>query len=246
MVFFSRSFTALVTKLGRGHIPSPAYDKLPFNKILPLLIGGIYQQAYSEGRVLNIIQIGANDGVKDDPLLDIIGKPGTRSLLVEPQPACIQKLKDKYKDNPNVIIVGKAVGAESGVITLFKFENDIDRSKQVSVFCSADRRHLEKWKLRLGIASQIISFQVEVLPLLELINAYAFTDIDILITDVEGFDYDILHPYLRDCSAFPRWLVYEKCNLSPKKQESLVSLSNKAGGGVHDFGMDALVVFKDS
>jgi FkbM family methyltransferase len=244
MGFLTRSTKVLVGKLRRRAIPSTAYDSLPFNTILPLLIRGIYQQAYSEGKALGIIQIGANDGVKDDPLQGIIGQPGTRALLVEPQPACVRKLRDKYKDNPNVIIAEKAVGAESGKITLFRFEDILDDSRQISVFCSADKRHLERWKSRLRIVSDIIPFEVEVLPLTELVRAFDFTDIDILMTDVEGFDYEILHPYLRGCNVVPRWLIYEKCNLSPEQQASLASLAKTAGGDVFDFGMDALVTFK--
>jgi FkbM family methyltransferase len=245
MNFSARSIKALKAILRRRAIPSAAYDDLPFKSVLPLLIGGIYQQAHSNGHALEIIQIGANDGVKDDPLQGIIGQPGTRALLVEPQPACVKKLKDKYKENPNVIVVEKAVGAESGKLTLFTFEDNPDDSRQTSVFCSTDKQHLERWKSRLRIASNILSFETEVLPLTDLIHEFNFTNLDILMTDVEGFDYEILYSYLRSCNVIPRWLIYEKCNLSPEQQATLVSLAKMSGGEVFDFGMDALVKFKD-
>lgn len=241
MDFLTRALKLLEGKFRRRAIVSSPYDNLQYSTILPLLIRGIYQQAYSEGQVLEIIQIGANDGVKDDPLQGIIGQPGTRALLVEPQPACVKKLRSKYKDNPNVIIAEKAVGAESGKITLFRFEDDLDNSRQISVFCSTDKSHLERWKGRLGISSNIISFDTEMLSLAELTSTFHFSNLDILMTDVEGFDYEILHPYLRGCSAVPRWLIYEKCNLSPEQQASLISLAKLGGCEVFDFGMDALV-----
>lgn len=226
-------------------MPSPAYNQLSSNIFVPLLIKGLYQEKLSQGEVLKLVQIGANDGIKDDPLKNVVGKPGTSSLLVEPQPACVTKLKEKYVDNARVIIEERAIGAEAGRIKLFKFESDVEDGKLISVFCSSDRQHLEKWKERLGLASKIVSFGIDTIPLSELIDQFSFSDIDILMTDVEGLDYEILYPYLLNCSALPRWLIYEKCNLSPVQEELMVSLVKKLGGEAYDFGMDALAVFKE-
>ena len=66
-----------------------------------------------------VVQIGANDGKTHDPLYRYISKYKTAGLLVEPQPDVFQKLKNNYKDNPNLKFADVAMGEEDSSIPFY-------------------------------------------------------------------------------------------------------------------------------
>jgi len=54
--------------------------------------------------------VGANLGNRTAVFLDL----GARVVCIEPQPACVRKLRQRFGKNPNVIIVDKALGEKEG------------------------------------------------------------------------------------------------------------------------------------
>lgn len=61
-----------------------------------------------------VFDVGANGGDKADWFL----KRGARVVCVEPQPAMIKLLQDRFAGNPLVDVVGKAVGPEIGELPM--------------------------------------------------------------------------------------------------------------------------------
>ncbi len=70
------------------------------------------QQMLVPGAMINIVQVGANDGVINDPLHGFLKAhpAATRVILVEPQAALIPVLRQAYACHPGAVIVQAAVG----------------------------------------------------------------------------------------------------------------------------------------
>lgn len=73
----------------------------------------IFEQILNEGDLC--FDIGANKGSKTDMMLS----HGAKVVCVEPQSSCIDVLNEKFINNKNVAVVGKAVGKSSGVEKFF-------------------------------------------------------------------------------------------------------------------------------
>ena len=60
------------------------------------------------------VQIGANDGVRNDPLWETVTRLRLRGLLVEPVPDLFARLKANYSDCPNLLFEQAAVAHRAG------------------------------------------------------------------------------------------------------------------------------------
>ncbi len=89
------------------------------------------------GRKGAIIQIGANDGVMDDPVRQAILNLNLPALLVEPLPDIVEKLKSNYAGRRFVRLENVAISTTSGEAEIFRV--------------SAQAHHLPAWTH--GIAS---------------------------------------------------------------------------------------------
>ncbi|MFW6012071.1 MAG: hypothetical protein ACOC92_00005, partial [bacterium] len=71
--------------------------------------------------MLNVVQVGANDGSHDDPIHNFLidRRDCTAALLVEPQPEIIPYLEKAYAGHPNVSIFNGAIG-EGDTLLLYR------------------------------------------------------------------------------------------------------------------------------
>jgi FkbM family methyltransferase len=69
-------------------------------------------ELFRENQVRAVCQIGANDGIQNDPLRNYLSSPGAyRATLVEPIPYYAEKLRALYTGRPDIHIVQSAAGA---------------------------------------------------------------------------------------------------------------------------------------
>lgn len=139
-------------------------------------ISRIYSKFVKRGDVC--FDIGANLGIITDSLL----KLGVKVVCVEPQKACLDILREKFKDNKNVFIVGKAIGEREG-------EAEISICEDAPTISTMS----DKWR-EAGRFSENYEWnktqKVEVVTLDQLIEQYgtpSFCKID-----VEGFEVSVL------------------------------------------------------
>lgn len=107
-----RKITRLLELGGLYWIIKPFYDLLrPFN---PRYLQqrkemlNFYSQFIGEDNLC--FDIGANLGTRTEIFLEL----GAKVVTVEPQRACIQRLRKKYGSNKKVILVEKAIGEKEG------------------------------------------------------------------------------------------------------------------------------------
>jgi len=138
------------------------------------------------------IQIGANDGIRDDEFRKFINNQQLCGLLIEPQTAPFQRLLKEYENNSSLILENCAVAPLQGTITLYGFSDTYEREFQLDVFTSFDKSIIEDVKVRLSLESEIVSVEVPCFPLNYLMNKNSLKTCDILVIDTEGFDFEIL------------------------------------------------------
>ena len=88
------------------------------------------------------VQVGANDGLKDDQLSQYIKQDGWSGILIEPQAEAFERLQFNYRDCDNLRFENTAIGAEQGTLKLYRFVVGPDARNQPDVFTTADRSRL--------------------------------------------------------------------------------------------------------
>jgi len=155
---------------------------------------------------LHIIQIGAYDGVTNDPLRPFIvaNANDLDVILFEPQTEPFRKLHSLYQDFPNIRCVNKAIGAP-GVMTFYSVNDRYKewyRQKTGEEMSTATnsfiKEHIARRMKRMGVTdveNYIDRHELEVSELLkELEGTVSFnTRIDLLQVDCEGMDDEVIY-----------------------------------------------------
>lgn len=179
---------------------------------------------------LLLVQVGANDGVTNDPIVRWINDNiyRTEACFIEPQADVYEVLKSNYAHHPCAQFHNVAVGAD-GVIKLFRINSKYShlyRGIIASGITSHNREYvLGKIKKNMDLTEIrdplvcLEEFTIPCRPLESLISADS-RRIDFLQIDAEGYDDQVIYhssvPRLR-----PRIINYEFIHLSEAKRASL-------------------------
>lgn len=123
--------------------------------------------------------IGANNGNKTEEMLSL----GASVVCLEPQNSCVNNLRNKFKDNPNVTIVQKAVGSEVGIGKIF-----ISQAHTLSTM--SENFISETSKERFAGVNWDNTQDVEITTMDHLISSYGIPKFCKI--DVEGFESEVL------------------------------------------------------
>jgi FkbM family methyltransferase len=161
--------------------------------IVNIPLDEIFQMA-GESTIKTFVEIGANDGKKNDPLYDRIKKYGWRGILVEPDSANFEKLKENYRGIEGLIFENTGIGPESGELLFYKIKDITDQEPgwyyQVGSFDK--NTFLKNISYGKGLDQRIVAEPRPVIHFDELLEKNNFRDVDLLHLDAEGFDYRIL------------------------------------------------------
>ena len=144
-------------------------------------------EQYSENDAgFYLIQIGACDGVMDDPIHKWIKKYRWNGILVEPQKLEFEKLRATYKDHPNLKFENVAIAEEDGNRILYKYKtNKIKADWQRGIASLLAKPDLEAQGLTETETVECITFD-------NLIKRNNVSRIDLLQIDTEGYDFHLL------------------------------------------------------
>ncbi len=146
------------------------------------------------------VQIGANDGVNNDPIHSYVTKYKLKGIAVEPQPDVFPLLKANYKDNPNVTCVNVAIAEESGTKTfysmkeLYKTEKNFSLVTGLATFNKDVLRHTIKRKIPhdANPDDYIQETSIKTVSLSGLLREHTVGKINMIQIDCEGYDYEIV------------------------------------------------------
>jgi FkbM family methyltransferase len=141
------------------------------------------------GPDLGFVQIGAFDGMSNDPMHDLIFRHGWRGVLVEPQPDAFQRLTETYVEIDGLKFLNVAIAEEHDVRTFWRIggsePDDPWWRGQVSSF---SREHVERHvRERPSLAARIEGIPVQTMSLQE-VFAQAPRPVAVLQVDAEGYD----------------------------------------------------------
>jgi FkbM family methyltransferase len=177
-----------------------------------------------------VVQIGANDGMSGDPLMDAFSKTRWSGLLIEPVPHLYEMLLARYRDRPGVRVERAAVSNYDGEAPLYRLRAVPGETPEwFNQLATLDREVLLKHRSSIPeIDSLIVEERVQTIRLDTLLARHGISKIDFLVIDTEGHDLEILRTV--DFARFhPTLLMFEHQHLSENDQQSAYALLEAAG-----------------
>ena len=172
---------------------------------------------------VGFVQIGAFDGVTNDPLYDLVRRFGWRGVLVEPQAGAFERLRVTYKDIAGVVLLNAAVAEERGSRTLWQLEAERPTDPWwVSQSASFNREHLLAHIAHPYMEQRIVGVDVETLTLADVFSQSP-RPVDVLQIDAEGYDAHIV-AMLETTGRWPTVVRFEHRHLSLRSHAETVDL----------------------
>jgi len=202
-----------------------------------------------------VIQVGANDGITNDPIHKFIKRDRWVGVLLEPQPYVYSEyLKPIYQKNEGIIPICAAVGKEHGKAKLYKiafsdmrWASGLSSLSKESVKESFANGVVEKNCKKFGIEiperqEDQIGFEwVDIISPETIMNKYSIRKIDLLLIDAEGFDLQVIEMF--DIPKIqPRAIIFENINLHPTELEKCYSELKSEGYLLKEFGRDTIAM----
>ncbi len=202
---------------------------------------------------LNIVQIGANDGVMADPIYKQNLKNGKKLLLIEPQKHFNEALLKNYSTFKGELhIENVAIGNQGENLEFHMLKQDYWQEFEEKVgkppngqFSLIKSRVAKRMALRLGvnfsdIDKYMTTLKVDIVPLQNLLKKYNFNEVDVLQIDAEGYDFQIIKS-LGDIR--PKIINFESFNLTIEEWDSFKSFCQDKGYGFIQGVQDTLAIY---
>ncbi len=178
----------------------------PFH-VLPLLI----EERLALKVPFFFVQVGANDGVLDDPLRELILKHNLTGLLIEPLPDMFETLKENYRSQDKLLFENIAISDAEGSAVLYRVKKNADVPYGFHGLASFSRNHLRKEGAQ---AKDIEECRIRTSTFSNIFEKYNIKHISLLQIDTEGFDFEIIKLAF-SCGVRPEIINYEHCHLRP-------------------------------
>jgi FkbM family methyltransferase len=143
---------------------------------------------------LKYVQVGGNDGILADPMYEFLRRHSNSvsGLVVEPLPHLFAALEQNYQNFSGVRLRKVAIHASKNEMQMYYVDprKITKANSHLAGIASFDPDH---WK-RTGLvtADQILSQPVPCRPLMDVISEESLEDMDVFITDTEGYDFHVL------------------------------------------------------
>jgi len=161
--------------------------------VLNISVEELFELA-GESNIKTFVQIGSNNGIKNDPLHCYILKNGWKGILVEPEKTNFKNLLNTYSGSGGLIFENVGIGPENGELSFYKVKDVTEQEPgwydQIGSF---DKKvFLKNIEFGQNLDSRISIEPITVISFDNLLQKNSFRKVDLLHTDAEGFDYRIL------------------------------------------------------
>jgi FkbM family methyltransferase len=214
----------------------------PFVSCLELLMA-----RRETGSEFTVFQVGANDGITDDPIHAYVINHGWRGVLVEPIPWVFQELKKTYAGVAGIVCENVAVAGHEGEAEIFYLDTFSDRSGNKlkrglgGRIASLNRRSVVRERRVRSLEAAVRSIKVPIENVERLMQKHGLDEIHLLQIDAEGYDFEVLKLFPFE-QTLPLLVHYEHRNLTwPEMRESWSFLAEK-GYLLAQHGLDTTAI----
>jgi FkbM family methyltransferase len=165
------------------------------------------------------VQIGAYDGVSNDPLHDLVVRHGLSGILVEPQREAFERLQRNYAGCPQLEFVNAAIAWHDGETDLYRVRPRPGLPAWAPQAASMNPRSFGRILGTRPMADSLERERVRAIRLDTLLHRHGVEHLDLLQIDTEGFDYDVIKmiPFER---LTPHIIQYEHKHLAASDQRA--------------------------
>ncbi len=227
--------------LAQSVIRASGYDviRLPHQVSNPLnLVDLLVGDALSHNSDFFFVQVGANDGVRNDPLRACVLKHRLSGVLIEPLPDLFAKLQHNYRDVPGLHFENCAVGASSGQASMYRVREDAPLPAHAHGMASFNRSHLSARKHGIpGLDDYVVETTIAVRTLPEILAKYGNRHVSLLMIDTEGYDAEIVKMAFA-AGLRPEIVIYEHLHLPIATQAATLRHLKSEGYRFQEVGFD--------
>ena len=195
---------------------------------------------FKETKNLDIIQVGANDGIQNDPIRRFFRFKGSyRATLIEPIPYYFEKLKLLYSDRDDIFLVNAAISNDIGKKKLYfippkiadQMNGDGPQNNWAHGQGSFDIEIIKYWIIENSFRGinyvKNISFYINSIISIDLITSklsefQSSSDNQLLVIDAQGFEQSVLKSV--DWKNSPKYILIED---DLKNKDVLMFLKSK-------------------
>jgi FkbM family methyltransferase len=176
------------------------------------------RRMYEIGREFTFIQVGAFDGITNDPLRKYITTCGWKGVVIEPQPKAADRLRELYGGNNHLVVLQAAVDSESGRRILYTADAP-NAPSWVGGLASFQKDNIIKHSdLIPGLENMIREVSIDCVTFDKVLAFLPTQQIDLLQIDTEGADGYILSLFPLE-SVRPAIIHWEVKHLSMAQRE---------------------------
>jgi FkbM family methyltransferase len=192
----------------------------------------IFTLARRRGKNVFFLQIGANDGLQDDPIHYFVGSYGWRGILMEPVPHLFGRLKENYKAATGLIFLNAALSQTDDHATFFYLRPADTLPPWCEGLGSFRQSVLLSHKRDIpDIESYIVEEPVQCITFGSLISRYQLPQLDLILIDTEGYDLEILRQ-IDFTLVKPQMIIYEHKHLNESERNEATDLLMSHGFSV--------------
>ena len=206
-------------------------------------IGPKLLRAFAESYpAATFIEVGANDGQQHDHLARMIAAGQWRGLMVEPHPEAFARLRQAYGDNERVILVNSAIADRDGRIPFYEIaapmsKRDWELVGSYDALGSLSKEALLSHSWIADVEQRIVETEVECIRFESLCESHSIDQLDLLLIDTEGYDFEILRGADLERLS-PRLLIYEHAMLTDRDYAECRAMLEHLGYGLVEEWLD--------
>lgn len=191
----------------------------------------------------SFVQIGAFDGVSNDPLFDIVRKWNWNGVLVEPVPSHFNRLKSNYAGFNNLNFENVAISDKSGEFQFYQLPAQYDDPpwlQQIGSFSyEAIAGNLKDSHPEL--IQYIVATSMPAITLQQLLDRRQIERVDVMVIDVEGHEHKVLAG-IEQMKSKPRIIVFEEGCMAEVDLQQLLGKLKDASYRIYSGGADLIAI----
>jgi len=197
---------------------------------------------------LRFIQIGAADGLRNDPIREFVIRDRWQGVLIEPLPDVFELLKKNYGNREGLRFLNVAVSTASDPLSFWTFKPDflqtLDTEERLDYLrkASFDKAHVMKF---LGSVPQSVLREIKVpcVTLSTVVEQNMPDGIDLLVIDAEGHEPQILRGIDFD-AVRPKAIFFESHHISTRDMAEITAALDSAGYRIEQVKGDSAAMLR--